>query len=142
MGLEREMTYEKCYEDSIYIWFTNKLGAFCLIRLMGSEGDHLYSFILQETSLQSRLPRWLGDKESACQCRSHRRCRFHSWVGKVPWRQKWQPTPVFLPGESPWTEEPGGLPSMGSQRVGHNLATKSAPPQPLGGRYKGKLSLE
>ena len=27
------------------------------------------------------------------------------------------PTPVFLPGESPWTEEPGGLQSMGSQRV-------------------------
>ena len=35
-----------------------------------------------------------------------------------------QPTPVFLPGESPWTEKPGGLQSMGSQRVGHNWATK------------------
>ena len=31
----------------------------------------------------------------------------------------WQPTPVFLPRESPWTEEPGGLQSMGLQRVGH-----------------------
>ena len=30
-------------------------------------------------------------------------------VGKIPWRRTWQPTPVFLPGESPWTEEPGGL---------------------------------
>ena len=29
-------------------------------------------------------------------------------VGKIPWRRAWQPTPVFLPGESPWTEEPGG----------------------------------
>ena len=28
--------------------------------------------------------------------------------------------PVFLPGESPWTEKPGGLQSMGSQRVGHS----------------------
>ena len=34
--------------------------------------------------------------------------------------RKWQFTPVFLPGESPWTEEPGGLQSTGSQRVGHN----------------------
>ena len=34
------------------------------------------------------------------------------WVGKIPWRRAWQPTPVFLPGESPWTEEPGGLQSM------------------------------
>ena len=43
------------------------------------------------------------------------------WVGKIPWRRAWQPTPVFLPGESPWTEEPGGLQSMGSQRVGHDF---------------------
>ena len=39
------------------------------------------------------------------------------------WRRKWQPTPVFLPGESPWMEEPGGLQSMGSQRVGHDWMT-------------------
>ena len=36
-----------------------------------------------------------------------------TWVQSVgqedPWRRAWQPTPVFLPGESPWTEEPGGL---------------------------------
>ena len=46
-----------------------------------------------------------------------------SWVRKIPWRRKWQPTPVFLPGESPWTEEPGELQSMGSQRVRHDWAT-------------------
>ena len=34
--------------------------------------------------------------------------------------EEWQPTPVFLPGESPWTEEPGGIQPMGVQRVGHN----------------------
>ena len=44
-----------------------------------------------------RLPRWLSGKESTCQCRRH---RFDPWVGKIPWRRKWQPTPVFLPGES------------------------------------------
>ena len=41
-------------------------------------------------------------------------------LGKIPWRRSWQPIPVFLPGESPWTEEPGGLPSTGSKRVGHS----------------------
>ena len=30
-------------------------------------------------------------------------------LGKIPWRMAWQPTPVFLLGEPPWTEEPGGL---------------------------------
>ena len=42
------------------------------------------------------------------------------WVGKIPGRKAWQPTPVFLPGASPWTEKPGGLQSMGSQRVGYD----------------------
>ena len=56
----------------------------------------------------------------ACQCRRHKRHGFNPWVGKIPWRKKWQPTPVFLPGESPWTEELGELQSMRSQRVGHN----------------------
>ena len=28
------------------------------------------------------------------------RCGFDSWVREIPWRRKWQPTPVFLPGES------------------------------------------
>ena len=39
-------------------------------------------------------------KESACQCRRWKRCGFDPWVGKIPWRRKWQPTPVFLPGKS------------------------------------------
>ena len=51
-------------------------------------------------------------KESACHCRRYNRCRFDLWVGKSPWRRKWQPTPGFLPGKIPWTEEPGGLQSM------------------------------
>ena len=29
-----------------------------------------------------------------------KRCRFDPWVRKIPWRRKWQPTPVFLPEES------------------------------------------
>ena len=37
---------------------------------------------------------------------------------------KQQPTPVFSPGESPWTEEPGRLESNGSQRVGHDWVTE------------------
>ena len=39
-------------------------------------------------------------KESACQCRRLKRCGFDPWVGKISWRRKWQPTLVFLPGES------------------------------------------
>ena len=59
-------------------------------------------------------------KEPACECRRHMRHGFQPWMGKIPWKRAWQPTPVFLPGDSPWTEEPGGLQFLGSQRVGHN----------------------
>ena len=54
-----------------------------------------------------------------------RKYRFNPWVRKITWRRKWQPTPVFLAGESPWTEECGRLysggrmGSMGLQRVRH-----------------------
>ena len=66
------------------------------------------------------FPGGTSGKEPACQYRKHKRRGFDSWVGKIPWRRKWQPTPVFLPGEAPWTEEPGGLQSMGLQRVRHD----------------------
>ena len=45
------------------------------------------------------------------------RPRVDPWVGKIRWRREWQPTPIFLLGESPWTEEPGGLQSRWSQRI-------------------------
>ena len=40
---------------------------------------------------------WLSGKASTCQCR---RCIFDPWVGKIPWRRKWQLASVFLPGKS------------------------------------------
>jgi len=46
------------------------------------------------------LPRWLNGKETTCQCGRLRRCGFDPWVGTITWRQKWPPSPVFLPGKS------------------------------------------
>ena len=66
---------------------------------------HLFLILLEAEG----LPRWLSGKESACQCKRH---GFDSWVGKSPWRRKWQHTPVL--------EEPGGLQFLGSQRVRHD----------------------
>ena len=64
---------------------------------------------------------WLcADQESACQYRKH---WFNPWVRKIPWRRNWQPTPVFLPGES--HGQSGRLQSMGLQRVRYNWATNT-----------------
>jgi len=46
-----------------------------------------------------RLPGGASGKEPACHCRTHKIFRFSPWVGKIPWRRAWQPTPVFLPGQ-------------------------------------------
>ena len=56
-----------------------------------------------------------------------RKCRipgFNPWVGKIPWRKKRTAThSSTLSWGIPWTEEAGGLRSMGSQRVGHDWVT-------------------
>ena len=76
--------------------------------------------ICHEVGVVMGFPGDNSDKEPASQCRRHKRWGFDPSVWKIPWRRACQPTPVFLPGESPWTEEPGGLRSIGLQRVGHN----------------------
>ena len=40
-----------------------------------------------------------GGKEATSQCRRHKRRGFNPWFRKIAWRRKWQPTPVFLPGQ-------------------------------------------
>ena len=57
---------------------------------------HGFAF-LGEAGLWSS-PGGKSGKESACQCWRCKRC-LHPWVGKIPWRRKRQPTPVFLPGK-------------------------------------------
>ena len=71
------------------------------------------------------LPRWLSDKKkSAYQCRRHRRLGFDPWVRKTPWKEELATHSSIFAWKISWTEEPGGLQSMGSQRVGQNLATE------------------
>ena len=45
------------------------------------------------------FPGGSGVKNPPANAGRHRRHGFHPWVGKMPWRRKWQPTPIFLPGE-------------------------------------------
>ena len=42
-----------------------------------------------------------------------RETRFNPWVGKISWRRKWQPTPVFPPGKSHGQKSLAGYSSMG-----------------------------
>ena len=78
-------------------------------------------FSLWNVNYISGLPWWLSGKESTCQCR---RCRFDPWVGKIPWRRKWQPTQVFLSGKAHGQRNLVGYGLWGHKRVGHDLVTK------------------
>ena len=77
----------------------------------------LYIFIIYVLG----LPWWLSGKESACPCKRH---GFDPWVGKIPWRRKWQPTPVFLPGKSHGQENLEGYSACDHKRVRHDLVIK------------------
>ena len=74
-----------------------------------------------EDPMQPNKYWWLSGKESACQ---RWRLELELWVRKIPWRRKWQPTPVFLPGESHGQRSLVGYSPWIHRRVRHNLATK------------------
>ena len=69
------------------------------------------------------FPGGTSGKEPACQCRRCKRSGFDPWVGRIPWRRKWQPTLIFLSEEShgqrAWQPTVHGV-----TRVGHALVTK------------------
>ena len=78
---------------------------------------------MQPELLTRVFPADASGKESICQCQRGRRCEFDPWVGKIPWSRKWQPIPVFLHGQFPWTEEPGRL--HGAAKSQTRLSTKA-----------------
>ena len=67
------------------------------------------------------LPKWLRGKESACQCRRCRKLMFNLWVRKTPWRRKWQPIPIFLPGESHEQRSLVGYSPWGNSQIGLSI---------------------
>ena len=79
----------------------------------------LTSFYLVDIRLG--LPCWLSGKEPTCRCGRH---GFNPWVRKIPWRRKWQPIPVFLPGKSHGQRSLMGHSLWGHKRVGQDSATE------------------
>ena len=65
----------------------------------------------------------LSGREPACQCRRHRSHGFDPWVGKIPWRRTWQPTPGFLPGESHGQKSLAGYSPWGRKELDTTEAT-------------------
>ena len=86
---------EAVRKNGVWKWRDFKVQILCQVQEQFLERNmHFIDKVLYHST------RWHGGKESACQCRRCWRCEFDPWVEKIPWRRKWQPTPVFLPGKS------------------------------------------
>ena len=106
----------RCYSYSIYaLYILYYLNFFSFLIYTGSiKLSFSFSTLFLRTSLVAQRQR------IHLQCRRRRSCWFYPWVAKIPWRRARQPTPVFLSGESLWTEEPQRLHSLGLHRVRHD----------------------
>ena len=86
--------------------------------------ETLVQFLGQEDHLEKRLgyPLWYSWASLVSQTVKNLPAMQETWVGKIPWRRAWQPSPVFLPGERILV----GCHPWGLQRVRHDWATKQS----------------
>ena len=91
----------------------NLLNSYMLTTKYQKEGLRKQFHLLSQESWASLVAQMV---KNLLQCR---RPGFDPWIGKILWRKKWQPIPVFSPGESQGQRILAGYRSIGSQRVRH-----------------------
>ena len=99
LGWEDRLEKEMETHSSILAWkipWMEEPGRVQSVRGIAKSRTRLRDFTFTFMNAKG-IPRWLSGKEPACQ---FRRYKFSPWVRKIPWRRKWQPTAVFLPGKS------------------------------------------
>ena len=87
-----------------------------------------YTFFTYTCVFISGFSGGTSGKQPVCPSRRHKRCEFNPWVGRIPWKRAWWPTPIFLPGESHGQRSLVGYSPWG-HRVEHDwsdLATAAA----------------
>ena len=90
--------WRRVLSNTSYIWLLC-LQVYCSLlgRLAGCFRSQPLSAFVGVDEMASQVA---SGKELTCQYKRLKRHGFDPWVRKTPWRRKWQPTPVFLPGES------------------------------------------
>ena len=91
-----------------------------MLQSMGSQRAGRNLATEQQRVITLGLPGSTSGKEPTCQCRRYKRCRSDLWVERTPLEKEMTTHSSILAWRSPWTEEPGGLQSMGLKRFGHD----------------------
>ena len=99
LGREDPLEKEMATHSNILAWRIPWIEGPGRVRSMGSQESDTTKQLNYHHRNLSGLPRWYSSKEPVCQCRRHRKGSFDPWVGKIPMKKAWQPTPVFLPGK-------------------------------------------
>ena len=84
------------------------------------QNKEIYMCILIHMLYISWFSWWLIGQRICLQCRRHRRCEFDPYIGKISWRSKSQPTPVFLPEKSHRQRSLFGFSPWDHRTVGYN----------------------
>ena len=82
-----------------------------------SQASDIRSFVQENSSWVLAFPCSSVGKKI---CLQRRRPRFDFWIRKIPWRRKWQLTPVFWPGKSHGQRSLVGYSPWGCKRVRHD----------------------
>ena len=105
------------YSKNVYLSLTSS-GLLCLVMIF-----HFFPYLLNFSFIEdvSNASQVAGSgKEPTRQCRRRKKCVLDPWVRKIPLEEEMAAHHSIRGWEVPWTEEPGGLQSRGSQRVGHD----------------------
>ena len=92
----RQIPYHWATREVLYVYLLTIWSSY--LQTVFSHFPNIYIYIFSIAYLG--FPDGTSCKESTYQCRWHKRCEFDPWMRKIPWRRAWQPTPVFLSGES------------------------------------------
>ena len=83
----------------------------------------VFNFVFHKPTVLISSPVVLVVKNLLASAGDVKRCSFNPWVGKTSWRKAWQPTPIFLPGESYGQRSPGGYSPWGRKESDTTEAT-------------------
>ena len=117
---DRKEAIESLVQEGSHPWWTSELDGQSQYK---ERMKMIHDLNYWNLTLYEGLPWWLSGKESACHCRRCRRHGFSRCVRKIPGREAWQPTPVFLLGKSHGQRSLVGYSPWGC-RVRHDLVTK------------------